>query len=277
MNSTATNHRLATSKLTALAVFFMPIAAIAQSTNLATETGYELGATVSSYEYAEPGVMTLKAKKIGFDVSGTYAFEPHFPATSNDWFVRWNLRYATGATDYSSPISGTIDGRTDWYYEVKALVGKDLYMGNYVLAPYAGLGYRYLFNDLRGTTSTGSFGYRRHNNYLSLPIGVTHKMQLDAQKQLHTTVEFSYLIRGTQDVKLSDLPTNNAAYQSDVSLRQRSGYGVRLESMLSFDGWSVGPYISMWRVKKSDIGGTPAVLEPKNSTDEVGIKANYRF
>jgi hypothetical protein len=277
MSSIATIHFLAALKLTALAAFFMPVAAIAQGANLATETGYELGATVSGYEYAEPGVMTLKAKKIGFDVSGTYAFEPNFPATSNDWFVRWKLRYATGAADYSSPISGTINGRSDRYYEAKALVGKDLYLGGYVLTPYVGLGYRYLVNDLRGTTSTGSFGYRRNSTYFSLPVGVTHKMRLDAKKQLHTTFEFSYLIRGTQGVNLSDLPINNAAYQSDVSLHQRSGHGLSLQSMLSFDGWSVGPYIGIWRVQDSDVGGTPAVLEPKNSTNEVGIKASYLF
>jgi hypothetical protein len=44
--------------------------------------------------------------------------------------------------------------------------------------PYAGLGFRYLYNDLRGTSSTGAIGYRRESHYFYVPLGVTLRVPL---------------------------------------------------------------------------------------------------
>ena len=248
-------------------------AALAQRVNLTTQSGHEVGTTLTSYKYTEPGLMRIKATKIGFDYTGTYAIGSEWPNRSNGWFVRADVRYATGKGDYSSSISGSINDRTDWYYEVRGLIGKDFDMGQYVLSPYAGLGYRHLYNDLRGFTTTGAAGYRRENDYTTLPIGLVHRMALSGQSQLHTTVEYAHLLRGRQVAKLSDANV----LTGDVSLRQRHGYGVRLGTMVRFDTWSVGPTLTLWRVKQSDTGGTPPVVEPKNDPREFGIKAAYHF
>lgn len=258
---------------TAMATLGLVTSTIAQNANLATRNGHDLGVSLTSYKYTEPGVMTLKANKVGFDYSGTIAIGSEWPNRNNGWFVRGDLRYATGKTDYSSSISGTIDNRIDWYYEVRGLFGKDFDMGNYVLAPYVGLGFRHLFNDLRGRTSTGASGYRRESDYTTLPIGVIHKMTLSSQSQLHTTLEYSPLLRGRQEVKLTD----SNPLTPDVSLRQRSGYGLRLGTMVRYQTWSVGPTLTVWRVKQSESGGTPAVFEPQNSTYEFGVKAAMHF
>ena len=257
----------------ALACCLTAAPALAQRTDLATRTGNELGVSVSSYKYNEPGFMSIKANKIGFDYSGTYALNSEWPNQSKGWFLRGDARYATGKGDYSSGASGNLNGRTDWYYEIRGLIGKDFDLGSYTLSPYAGLGYRHLYNDLRGVTSTGAAGYRRESDYTTLPIGVTHKMILSNQSQLHTTLEYIQLLRGRQDSKLTD--SNPAT--PDVSLRQHSGYGLRLGTMVKYDTWSVGPILTLWRIKQSDIGGTPPVAEPKNDTYEFGIKAAYRF
>ncbi len=250
-----------------------PAALAQQRTDLSTRSGHDVGVTLTNYKYSEPGVMAIKARKIGFDYSITHAIGSEWPNRNNGWFVRADLRYATGKGDYSSGISGTLNDRTDWYYEVRGLIGKDFDQGSYVVSPYAGLGYRHLYNDLRGVTSTGAVGYRRENDYTTLPIGVLHKMNLSNQSQLHTTVEYAHLLRGKQDVKLSD----SSALLGDVSLRQPRGYGLRLAAMMRFDTWSVGPTLTLWRIKQSDAGGTPAVIEPKNDTHEFGIKAAYHF
>ncbi len=245
----------------------------AQSTNLATKTGHEIGVTGSAYKYTEPGLVTIKANKLGLDYTGTYAIGSQWPNRSEGWFLRADLRYANGKGDYSSSISGAIKNAPDWYYEVRGLVGKDFDQGGYVLAPYAGIAFRHLDNDLRGVSTTGAKGYRRESNYTTIPLGVTHKMKLDRQMQLDTTVEYAHLVRGKADSKLSDaLPT-----LPDVSLTQRNGYGLRLATMVRFGAWSVGPSVIIWRIKDSDRAGTLAIIEPKNNTVEVGIKAAYSF
>ena len=52
---------------TALACCLSAAPALAQNANLVTKTGNELGVTASSYKYNEPGNMSIKATKIGFD------------------------------------------------------------------------------------------------------------------------------------------------------------------------------------------------------------------
>ena len=247
--------------------------ALAQSPSLVTKTANELGVTASSYKYTEPGNMSIKATKIGFDYTGTYAIDAEWPNRSKGWFVRGDLRYATGTGDYSSGVSGTLNDKPDWYYEIRGLIGKDFHFGDYTLSPYAGLGYRYLFNDLRGISSVGARGYRRESHYTTLPIGVTHKMNLSNQAQLLTTVEYSYLLRGRQDSTLSDAFTTN----QNISSTQRSGYGLRLNTMVRFATWSAGPYLSLWRINESDRSNGTLIFEPRNNTYEFGGKVVYNF
>ena len=51
----------------ALACCLSAAPALAQSAGLETKTGNELGVTASSYKYNEPGNMSIKATKVGFD------------------------------------------------------------------------------------------------------------------------------------------------------------------------------------------------------------------
>ena len=286
--STGRLKTLATLAATGLAYWLTPLpAALAQNTGLATKTANELGVTVSNYKYTEPGVMSIKATKIGFDYTGTYAIGAEFPNRNDGWFVRGDVRYATGKGDYSSNTTGTLNDRPDWYYEVRGLVGRDFNFSDYTLSPYAGLGYRHLFNDLRGLSSTGAAGYRRESNYTTLPLGVTHKMNLASQARLLTTVEYSHLIRGRQETKFSDIiGSNGIVAAQDAENRQRRGYGMRLGVSYQMDQWSVGPFVHFWKIKESDtvsvtrsvVGPvTLRVFEPANKVTEFGVKAVYTF
>lgn len=251
----------------------------AQENPLATSTGHEIGVTLSGYRYSESAA-TLKATKLGIGYAGTYA-------VSDGWFVTGELRYANGRANYDG--TGTKSGVPDWYYEIRGLVGRDFSVGGHTLAPYAGMGYRYLFDDLRGTSSTGAVGYRRESSYFTLPIGLNHRMSLGNDAQLLTMIEYSHLIRGNQESRLSDLVGYGGitAFQ-DASNRQHNGYGWRLSSMYRFDArWSVGPYLTAWHVDDSDkvsvarttLGVTAAgqAWEPSNNSTEWGIKASYLF
>jgi hypothetical protein len=247
--------------------------ALADASQLSTRSGHSLGVSLSGYSYDEPSVMSLKARKIGLDYTGTYALPGTWPRSNEGWFARAELRMAAGKADYRSPISGGLDGTENSYLEARGLLGRDVDRGGYLLSPYVGLGLRHLYNDLRGITTSGATGYRRISQYVSLPIGLTHKLMLEDRSQLHTTLEYTHLIRGQQKVMLSDV----AALRSDLRLDQRSGYGLRASMMKRSEYWAWGPTLSYWNIGASESAGVPAFFEPRNKTYEVGLKAAYHF
>jgi hypothetical protein len=100
-------------------------------------------------------------------------------------------------------------------------------------------------------------------------------MSLSNQRQLLTTIEYDYLVKGVQNSKVSDATSGYA----DVLNTQRGGYGIRLASMMRFDKWSVGPTLIYWHINQSDTVTKNSLnyTEPQNNTVEVGLKAGYLF
>jgi hypothetical protein len=261
---------------TSLLLVIAPLLAHAQQSGVKTPTGTELGATVSHYRYEEPSLgVKLEGYKGGLDIA--VVTKP-----SGVWFFRWEGRYEYGKTDYTG--SGTKNGNPDWYFELRGMVGKDFEFGNYGLAPYTGLGFRYLYNDIRGVTSTGAIGYTRNSQYTYLPVGVTHRFKLEANTRLATTLEVDYLIQGRQTSTLSDF---NPAF-ADVTNDQRTGYGIRGSIYYEKDRWMLGPWFQYWNTGRSDpapviasIAGVNFIVgtafEPRNKTTEMGLRFGYRF
>lgn len=250
-----------------------------QSYSLGSHEGSQLGLTLSTYRYEEPSLdVAIKATKIGIDYSKLMKF-------SERWFARADARYANGEAKYSG--SGHSDGN-DWYAEIRALIGLDIRWNTSVISPYSGVGYRYLFNDLRGLSSTGAVGYRRESHYFYLPIGVSHQMEVGHQTNLRTTLEYDHLLRGRQVSRGSDtVGYNGITYAEDAVNRQTSGFGIKASMMYEAQSWSVGPYFEYWNIANSKRDTTFAtkagtdylvtVIEPKNRTTEFGVKVNYRF
>lgn len=248
------------------------------SVTIATQTGNTFGLTFSGYQYKEPSLdVVITAPLLGVDYTGTYAF-------GNDWFVKADARYAYGSAKYSG--SGTQSNIPYSYYDLRGLVGYDFNfteLGGFVLAPFTGMGYRYLFGNQGGQTTSGANSYNRSSTYVYLPIGVTHRMKVNETHKLETVFEYDYLIQGTQVSQLSQA----ASYLPNVTNQQFSGYGLRLSSMYQFDGWSVGPYVTYWNIQSSNsvsniiaINGARyrlTVYEPANNTIEAGIKVAYLF
>ena len=257
-------------------LIIFPAIVYAQPTGLQTRAATEIGATISNYRYEEPSLnVKLDGYKGGLDLAA-------ITKPQGDWFLRFEGRYEYGKTRYSG--SGEKNGNPDWYYELRGLVGKDFVPGAYGLAPYVGLGFRYLFNDIRGVTSTGAFGYRRESQYLYLPIGVTHRLPLESGARLSTTIEADYLLKGRQISSLSDV----VSIVGDVTNDQRSGYGIRGSLYYEKNRWLFGPWFQYWSIGQSDvspviavIGGTRFIIgtgfEPKNKTTEIGLRLAYKF
>jgi len=140
-------------------------------------------------------------------------------------------------------------------------------------SPFIGIGYRYLFNDLRGYSSSGAIGYRRESNYLYVPIGLTHRFELQDEALLATTLEYDLFLRGKQVSKLSD--TGLFGY-ADVTNDQYGGGGFRAEVMYTLVDWSFGPFISIWDIKDSNLVQGVG-LEPQNRTTEFGLRMRCRI
>ena len=261
-----------------LAIFSSVAHAQDSSVSIATQTGNNLGLTISGYQYKEPSLdVVISAPLIGVDYTGTYAF-------GNDWFAKADARYAYGSAKYSG--SGTQSNIPYSYYDLRGLVGYDFnftQLGGFVLAPFTGIGYRYLFDNQGGQTSSGANSYNRSSNYLYVPIGVTHRMKVNDIHKLETVFEYDYLIQGTQVSHLSQA----ASYLPDITNQQFRGYGLRLSSMYQFAEWSVGPYVTYWNIQNSTVATQTITVngvnyrltayEPANNTIEAGIKVAYSF
>ena len=249
---------------------------------LATKTSNTVGVTVSGYQYLEPNIepgvdVSLKATMVGIDYSGIYAF-------AQGWYARGDLHYAYGPAKYSG--SGTQSNIPYYYGEARGLSGYDFNfsaLGGFVLAPYMGLGYRYLFDNQGGQTSTGQYAYQRSSSYFYVPIGVTHRMMVNDTHRIETAIEYDYLIQGKQMTKLSQA----SSYLPNITNQQNQGYGLRFSSMYQFEKWSVGPFVTYWNIGQSNTyNGTInagrrtasfSAYEPANNTIEAGLKVAYSF
>lgn len=250
-------------------------AAIAQqgSNPLATRPGWELGVQASRYEYKEPDLAKLSGNRGGID--GTLTFTDDRGA-----FGKLDLRASYGRLTYEG--SGTMDNVPDLILEGRALAGLDWVGSSVSLSPYLGLGYRYLYDDLKGYSSTGASGYRRYSNYLYAPVGFTFRWHLGGGWVIAPTLEGDVFLYGTQVTKLSDTGIPGLM---DVTNRQDKGSGYRASFMIEKDHWTFGVWTHYWHIKDSDIqcvtapvaGVCQAGLEPENYTRESGLELRYRF
>ncbi|HZE11074.1 MAG TPA: hypothetical protein VE034_05785 [Burkholderiales bacterium] len=238
---------------------------------LATRPGWEIGAQLAQYEYREPDFAKVSGNRLGFDGAGTL--------TSGPLFGRFEARVSYGSLDYKG--SGTSTAVPDWTLEARLLAGVEWLGSSASFSPYLGLGYRYLFDDLRGYSSTGAAGYRRYSNYIYAPVGFTLRFLLGDGWVLAPTLEADIFLRGKQISNLSD--TGIPGYQ-DVTNMQTSGRGHRAALMFEKDNFAFGLWTHYWHIDDSDVQFAGVVAgrarfggEPENYTRESGIELRYRF
>ncbi|HYS74600.1 MAG TPA: hypothetical protein VEM38_00735 [Burkholderiales bacterium] len=252
-----------------LAISCAAIALAAESNPLATRRGFEVGGQIAHYHYEEPDFAKFIGNRGG--VVGAYTF----PRRWNRVFFRVDGRGSYGALKYQG--SGTQDSVPDLIIETRGVAGLDFFAGSSVaFSPYLGVGYRYLYNDSRGYTSTNAAGYQRYSNYLYAPVGLTSRFHIVNRWVLAPTFEADIFIIGKQKSQLSDV---NLGF-NDVTNTQNHGRGHRFSLMLERDHLAFGAWWHYWNIKDSDvqpIGLGRAGLEPANWTREGGIEFRYRF
>jgi len=244
---------------------------------LGTRQGFDVGGQVSGYHYGESFRHSFANEQYGpqFGLvgSGTQLLAFGLFATAEG-------RLAYGNNHYNG--TGTKDDVPDYLGEIRFLGGKDFIGHQFGLSAYTGLGYRNLYNDIRGTTSDGSIGYRRDSQYLYVPVGVTPRFRVTGNSRISTNLEYDQLIRGWQNTHLEDF----SSLEHDMINNQNGGYGLRGSIMYEWNSWSVGPFANYWNINQSavKVTNTPSCnvfvggcIEPHNQTIEAGIQAKYHF
>jgi len=234
----------------------------------------DLGTEISYIKYKEPGVMEEKGMMYG--IVGSYTYRPKF-------MLRAEGRFAYGQVDYKN--SGTLDNIDDYILEFRGLGGYDFSVFTAsTLTPYIGIGYRYLNDDMTGTTSTGALGYERESNYLYSPIGVEIITPLKNDWSVGATLEYDYFWKGIQKSHLSDTGLGLGDIEND----QNKGYGIRGSVKFQKKGekldFVIEPFIRYWNIKKSKetaITYSGTIIgygyEPKNNSTEIGCKLAVKF
>jgi hypothetical protein len=259
-----------------LALAALPAFSHAQSLPLNTATGGDFGIQVFSHTFDADrnGAfdMWLSSKKVGLTGSIVQALE-------SGWHWGADARYATGATTFSSAERGSNSGNTETLMELRLTFGRDLPVGQQVLVPYTGLGYRSLLSNLKGYTTSGSVSPTRNGNLVYLPVGIIHRFNLGNDARWATTLEYTHLLQGTQKTNYTDI----VGYVSDLNVTQKTGRGARLNLAYETAGWSAGVFFHYWHIDESEMGtyaNTTTVFsatEARNISRELGIQLKYRF
>jgi len=288
-----------------------------EEASLATPTEHEVNVSVSGYTYIEPGTQSISihGAKIGGEYKATLPIDK-----PRHWFAQGDVRGTIGNATYTgwcspflitpngasangyeldlgdaSPCSET--GDKDWYFEARALAGKDLIGQRWAWSPYTGLGFRHLSNG-----TTGVAGYRT-DDYLYLPLGMTARTKIASHAPLSVNLEFDVLLHGWQKTRDSELgggdvpPTTTApAFTIDgftnTSFSQSAGWALRASAKYPVTRrWSLEPYYVRWDISSSPVNYQIATFtvnnvtareqlgyyEPFNVTNEFGVRLGFHF
>jgi len=254
------------------------IQALQQHANfsLKTEDAIEIGVQTYWYKYEEEVdgnfFMSTTGQKYGLSLTG-------IKNIGNNIYMIGDIRYATGEVKYKSG-SGAAGYVPDHMYEARLLTGIERESEGTLWSSFIGLGYRYLYNDLR---DLGSGGYRRKSQYIYIPIGITHRFRVNRKARISTTLEYDYFVKGEQKSYLSDIGPAYAAVFGDPVNDQKDGYGLRFSVNHEEENWSAGIFLHYWKIADSEVNyySDPpllySIVEPKNDTKEIGLQIKYRF
>lgn len=247
---------------------------------LAPTTGNQVYVSSAYYSYSEPDANTTHN-----GVNAGIGYE-RTQKLSGQTFAKANIDYNPGRTEYAG--TGTKTGVPQSYWDARILIGTSYQANEETLSPYIGIGYRSLYNDNRGPSSTGAVGYQRTVNYTYIPIGIISRKASASNSIIETRLEYDYLLKGRVLSQLSDV-VGYAGYTqaTDANNTQTSGWGLRLSIAYLKDNWGVTPYLTYWFIQNSDAvpvsltkdGNTSvySAVEPTNRTNEYGVKVSYGF
>ncbi len=279
---------------------------IANAPTWAEEKSYkfDLGTEAYSYKYTENIGVRDKGIKGGLIAAFTYKWhENEIIKRARDLISEGNQfnsfklegRLSYGTVDYQG--SGSWDGIPDWNFEGRGLLNYDIALHEkFVMTPYLGIGYRYLFNqfsDLPSRVIDGQAyysGYDRESSYFYLPVGLENKIHFTDDWSLSLKGEFDIFLWGKQISHFEDQVTTSGlnARFSEMENKQKKGLGWRYSARLSKAVKDieifVEPFVRYWHIKDSktsNIIQAGSVVgtgwEPDNKTWEYGASIGAKF
>ncbi|MEW5772357.1 MAG: hypothetical protein AB1916_02425 [Thermodesulfobacteriota bacterium] len=239
---------------------------------------WELAYQVEHVEYEEAGLM----EEIGWlqGVAGGYETR-----VADKLMLQLQAEAVTGGMDYDGHYSDGSPATThtdDTIFEARALAGWDFRLHRQVgLTPYAGLGWRY-WNDM----IRGAGGYEREIVYWYLPLGLeAAALSGDGLWRLGARAEYDLFLYGRATSHLGDAVAGWDTVRND----QYAGWGMRAslfaERELGRD-WAllVEPFFGYWDIEKSEEADLTAggriigrAWEPPNTTTIWGLRLGARY
>ncbi|CAG9000990.1 MAG: hypothetical protein CENE_02998 [Candidatus Celerinatantimonas neptuna] len=216
----------------------------------------------------------LSYRETGVHQSGYLTGLKGHLAVHQGLMVRFDGSYISGHVDYNSTDTGSMKNMSDYIYEIRGLIGQDLYTPGLRITPYTGLGYRNLKNNSAYRRSTtGALGYNREQSYIYLPVGLMFQQMaiLPGHWGVGFKLEFDQLIRGYNTSELGTIPGKR-----DLSFHQKTGSGAQasitfkryLDSDFFIRAITFTPYVKYWDVNASNVN--EGYYEPDNTTVEFG-------
>ena len=267
---------------------------------------FTVGLESLRYHYGESIPNTLNLMQLNgthFGISAAYQM------TYKDVFVRPELRWVYGHTDYTNGRKGSESERDkipSMIIEPRLLVGIPLKAtSNMTIAPYSGIGWRYKRDDCVDDINkfSGWSGWNRINKSWYIPLGARLQYDLNDRWDLRVFLEYDWFIRGRQSTYHREqiFPNYRMEYiPATIVYKQKEGWGAKAEMLVGyrFDKVAVafGPFINFWHIQKSSFapittrvkfsralggrshdGHDPNSYEPNNTTKEIGLKVNFYF
>jgi len=241
--------------------------------------------TCATNAYAEPPTVGVGLSK--------YAYrEPSLGVANDGWLgiaqAKWspdNLRIKNwpltlsgqatfGYVDYTG--SGTMANQPTSIYQLQLESPHTEWVKGYQISP--GVGYRYLYNDARGTTSTNYGGYRRTSEYLFASLGAERPFG----ENWRVAVQGYYLLSGRQTSNLFDVGGNYAS-QGPLQNTQRHGFGWKAGICKTYQALDLCSNFEYWQIGASDNysfvsnGSRYTIYEPSNNTKSFQFTVNYKL
>jgi len=208
------------------------------------------GISAGLNQYKEPGLMQLQGPEVGLHARA-YNFAPMPQLHLEGDVLLGQQRYTSTST---GSMSGVHNIETRWRGLMPVWANTPNQRGL-----FAGIGIHTLWNDLRGSSSTGNGGYERSATQLWLPVRWVGNFW---------EVEAGVLVYGRHTSKLSQ--ANTTPPSQDVVNTQRKGAYLQSKLNIQLDSKNaLSPYLRYTGLGDSDIVNN--AYEPTSRRWQAGV------
>ena len=198
-------------------------------------------------------------------------------------------RYSRGKSDYTGRFqdgsgattdygSATLKGAPRRAYDIRALYEYTHPLNErFSISAGAGLGHRVL-KDLSRRVDPDDYDRKNQTTYAQINAGVN--IALPTNFEISPRIAYNRAVKGRQ--------YSYEANGNQIEMKQSGGYGFEIEVPVSkkFSNGSkisLAPFYRNWRVNESDAAyvvdddAIYSAVEPKNRTQEMGVRLQYSF